>query len=575
MKQLAVFFLLISLCIDTSAQSTNIPLNRDYYHLVDRYEIKSGKLSTIFFSGIKPYSRKEVAIFADSMFLSKSVELSNTDKYNLAYLANDNWEWATTANNDSKKPVWKKLYRKKSDFYHVQTEHFDLHLNPVLYLSGGVDKDEEAKPFINTRGVDIRGIIDKKIGFYAFLGENQAIFPEYARDWINDPIAERYSIPGEGFWKKYKANGVDFFTARGYISFNATKHINLKFGYDKNLEGNGYRSMILSDFANSYMFLKIKTQVWKFQYTNIFADMKAHVRASPGGSRSDTQYPNKFLAYHHLSLNIGKNLNVGVFEAISFGDNDTTRLHVPINLSYLNPIIFLRAIEQNEGSPHNAMVGMDFKWNFLNHFSAYGQLFLDEFKLANVTAGTGWWANKFGYQFGIKYIDVLNISNLDLQLEVNRARPYTYAHFTQRTNYSHYNLPLAHPLGANFSEAIGIVRYQPIHKLTLTGKIIAAKYGAEYNTTSNYGGNILKYNTKRFDKDGNPLGEYGHKTGQGVSTNLLFGDFTVSYQLKHNLFFDLKTIIRKLDSDIDTRDKNSMYTSLSIRLNIAQRELEF
>jgi hypothetical protein len=38
-------------------------------------------------------------------------------------------------------------------------------------------------------------------------------------------------IPHEGFWKDFKdGKGVDFFHARGYFTFDATRHINLQFG---------------------------------------------------------------------------------------------------------------------------------------------------------------------------------------------------------------------------------------------------------------------------------------------------------------------------------------------------------
>ncbi|MDN5205206.1 hypothetical protein QQ008_27730 [Fulvivirgaceae bacterium BMA10] len=571
-----VFIVILGFTCNVFSQSANAPLNKFYYHLLDRYEIKSGKVSESFHSSSKPYDRKAIAAFVDSIRLSEdTVFLNPTDRYNLQYLANDNWEWSQTAKNNSKKPFLKKLYRNQSDLYHVNTEHFDLHVNPVLYLSGGFDKDEDSTPYTNTRGVQIRGSVDKKVGFYTFLGENQTRFPAYARDWVVDPIAERYSIPGEGFWKSIEGNAYDFFSARGYINVNATKHIQVQLGFDKNSIGNGHRSLILSDFANSYAFMKITTRVWKLNYTNIFAEMKANHRASPGGSRSDRQYPNKFMAFHHLSLNITKNFNVGIFEAVSFAENDTTRATVPFNLNYLNPIIFFRAIEQNEGSPHNAILGADFKWNLWEKFSLYGQIVLDEFKLDNVTAGNGWWANKFAYQFGVKYIDVFNIPNLDVQLETNIVRPYTYSHFTQRTNFSHYNLPLAHPLGANFNEYIGIMRFQPMKKLWFTGTLMYSEYGEDINTTSNYGGNVRLNSNSRFDGQGNRLDDFGNEIGQGVNTQLLYGDFTVSFHWKHNLFFDLQGVLRRLDSDIDDRDKNSIFGSFSLRWNIPQRALEF
>jgi hypothetical protein len=121
-------------------------------------------------------------------------------------------------------------------------------------------------------------------------------------------------------------------------------------------------------------------------------------------------------------------------------------------------------VEGTVGSPDNAVAGIDFKANAFHQIQLYGQLLLDEFILKQITKNNGYWANKWGLQLGLKYIDAFTIKNLDVQFESNRVRPYTYAHSDSVANYTHYNLPLAHPLGANFQELIGIIKYQPAAK---------------------------------------------------------------------------------------------------------------
>ncbi len=539
------------------SQSVNIPLNQDYYHLIERYEIKSGKLSANFHSSFKGYQRADVAQFADSIQTS-----SKSDEYNQAYLKNDNWEWVKEYNTKSSKPFLKHFYKNPSDLYAVSTEDFDLHINPVLGLTIGNDTEGSERPLVNTRGVQIRGLIDGKVGFYSYIGENQAVYPQYVRGYI----ADNGVVPHEGFWKKFKDNGVDYFTARGYISFNATKHINIQFGHDQFSVGNGYRSLILSDFAPAYTFLKVKTKVWKFNYTNLFTKMTADISGNGGGTFGSGGFPDKYLAFHHLSLNIGDKLNIGVFESIIFGQPDSIGNN-SYQLKYLNPIIFYRAIEQQNGSSDNALLGLDFKWLAMPKISIYGQLVLDEFLLENLKEGKGWWGNKYGLQIGGKYIDAFGIDNLDLQLEGNIVRPYTYSHKSVYTNYAHYRQPLAHPLGANFKEIIAIARYQPIPKLQLTGKIIQTTYGKDAINT-NFGGNIQKDNTTREQ-------DFDNEIGQGVSTTLTYLDFTASYQFRHNLYIDLKQVIRNQESDDDQFDQSTSYSSLSLRWNIPQRLHEF
>ena len=551
----------VSCVISVFGQATNAPLDPDYYHLIQRYEIKSGSFAPGFHSNVRPYLRSDIAEYVDTLY-QQDISDSKVDDFNLQYLANDNWEFSESDNNDSKKPLFKALYRKQSDLFYVDSKDFDLHVSPVFHFGYGIDRGDD-NIFTNSRGLVIRGMISKKVGFYTYLVENQMRFPSYVRAWMND---DRYVVPGEGFWKDFKDNGVDFFTARGYISFDAAKFINFQFGHDKQFIGNGYRSLILSDFSNNHLFLKINTNVWRLHYSFMISEMRADAPGTMGGSSSSVDFPKKYMAFHRLGINITDQLNLGVFESVVFGQHEDS-VGTSFELDYLNPIIFYRAIEQSGGSQDNALLGADLTWNFLKRFSLYGQLVFDEFLLREVKSGDGWWGNKISYQMGLKYIDVFGINNLDLQLEGNFSRPYTYAHITNYTSYSHYKQALAHPLGANFKEFVALAHYQPHPKLRLSAKLITAKYGADTDST-NWGADILKsYNTREMD--------FNNEIGQGVATDLFYFDFTASYQLRHNLFIDFNQVFRNLKSEIPERNLDNTVSSLSIRLNIPRREHVF
>lgn len=541
-----------------SAQSVYAPLNEDYYHLLERYEIKTGRLLPNLHSHIKPIKRSTIAGLADSTWANLP-GLSAQDQFNLAYLRRDNWEWSQEANNESKKPFLRHFYRNQSNLYHHQEEDFMVQVNPVFHASVSSESDNSETPFINTRGIEVRGLISQKVGFYTYMTDTQALFPRY----VTNKITEFDAVPGEGFYKRNPGDDqVDFLTARGYITFAPVKNIDLQFGYDRLKLGNGYRSLILSDFASNYLFLRLNTNVWKLNYQNVFAQLTAEKL------NSDGLYPRKFFAMHHLSMNIGKNVNIGLFEAIMFNRHDTlSNQNGSFDFKYLNPIIFYRSMEQQAGSPDNAVLGMDIKWHFAKHFALYGQLLIDEFILSEIRNGTGWRGNKQAGQIGMKYIDAFGLSNLDLQAELNLARPYTFSHNFLYGEFSHYNQPLVHPLGANFYEWVGVLRYQPFPRLQFTGRGVLAKYGTD-QANENNGANIFLDNTQNSQ-------EYGNSIGQGVDTQLLFLDATLSYQVRHNVFFDLKHIYRNLNSSLDERDLSSHFTSVAFRWNIPQRDYTF
>jgi hypothetical protein len=267
---------------------------------------------------------------------------------------------------------------------------------------------------------------------------------------------------------------------------------------------------------------------------------------------------------HHLDIAFGKRVNIGLFEGVIFGRKDR------FDFGYLNPIIFYRSIEQQNGSFDNSIVGLDFKVNIARSLQVYGQLSLDEFLLSEIKKNRGWWANKWGIQIGAKYIDAFNIKNLDLQFEHNRIRPFTYSHRDSVANYTHYNQPLAHPLMANFQEFIGVARYQPIPRFTAIGKLIYYQQGRDSGAAS-FGGNIFLPNTPPYRTS-----EFGYNIGSGWKTNVLYASLFLSYELRQNLFVELTALYRKQETvTAPITDVNTSVITFGVRWNVNRREFDF
>lgn len=553
MKKLLLACIIGFSALSLQAQNTFVPYNRDYYHLIDRFQIKYGSQENRLQTTLKPIRRTDLSNFLLGMEGSYD-SLSIQDQFNYEFLMNDNWYNTKSKFNENPKSWWDLAYERKSDFYVYKTDDFVLRINPALTFSVGKDGDEDQTLYTNTRGAEIQGEIDGKVGFYSMLTTTQARFPDYVHDFIRSKRA----FPYEGFWKDGEGNSRtwDFFHARGYLTFNLTKSINIQAGHDKHFMGNGFRSLMLSDFSSPMLFGKITTQLGPIKYTNLFAQLTEDI-VFAGQNPGDGKYPKKFLASHRIDVSVLHNLEIGLFEAVVADSS---------NINYYNPIIFYRSVEQNQGSPDNTLVGMDFKLNLKQKYQLYGQFMFDEFVISELRSG-GSWRNKFGVQLGGKYIDAFNVPNLDLQAEFNVARPYFYAYERPALSYSNYRNPLAHPMGANLKEIILAGRYQPIPKLFVSGKIIRTQYGEDENGV-NYGGNVMA------DSD-NRVGNSGIEIGQGVATTNTFLELTGSYMLLHNVFLDWKNIIRKKDSEIEARSSNTFITMLSLRWNLPQREHEF
>ncbi|MGF1532722.1 MAG: hypothetical protein ACFCUI_03395 [Bernardetiaceae bacterium] len=562
------------------AQSVSIPVDQDYYALIDRLEIKYGRISPILQSSSRPYTRQQVAAFADTLFaLRDSLNLTAVDLANLRYLMRDNWEWSQKIEKDykSRKPFLKHFYRTKPDFFHVQSEYygqglhqgaddFDLHISPVLHFGMGYETENDRLPYINSRGVALRATIADRIGVYTFITDNQARFPFYVLDRSLQTSGDFYvpNVPGEAFTKWVRErDDFDYIHARGYIAFRMAKVVQVQFGQDKHFIGPGYRSLFLSDYSAPSLFLKLNTRFWKIEYTNLFTQLVADVQ------RPNNVYPKKYAVFHRLGINIGQRLNLGLSESVVYSRPDGKR-NDTFEIGYLNPVIFYTAVEQGLGTPDNAGLYFDAKYLVPGmSLQLYASLLIDDMVVSEFRSGDGWWGNRQAAQIGFRYVDAFGIPNLDLLGEFNYIRPYTYTQndSLNLANHSHFLQALAHPMGANLWEIVGWLHYQPLPALRLSARVIYTQKG-EDPEGQNWGGDILKDLTFRQQ-------EYGNRVGQGIATQLLYAELTASYQLRHNLFLDWKSVFRRLESEDPLRERQTFFTGIHLRLNTAMIRHDF
>jgi hypothetical protein len=504
-------YLLIIACLSFSfalVAQTNAPLNHSYYSFIekDMHDIGIEKHTSIkpflfssedttYYRSLKPISSKRLLIH--NFLNGNLLEVKNTD------------------------------YR--------------FILNPLFHFELAEDDDRR---YINTRGVEVKGKIGRKISFYSSFYENQMLLPEYIEQYIK---AHENVVPGQGMAKHEPLADhiMDFYYANGYINYDINSFFDLQFGHGKNFFGDGYRSMILSDNTFNYPYFKLTTNIWKIKYVNLFSSLQQLDWITDPRDISRE----KFNATHYLSANIGSRLTLSLFESILIGEDSLGNV---FNINYLNPIIFYRPVEYSISYSRqgNAVMGLGFKYKLSDLSHLYGQLVLDEFTLSELRAGNGYWANKFGGQIGFKCFDLFGYENLSFQTEINSARPFTFSHKHPILSYSHYSQPLAHPFGANFLENVSILRYRQ-KRWTADLKVVVAKHGGQIDGDSrNYGSDILvSYDENRED--------YGNEVAQGNTTDLQFVDFRVGYLINPitNLKFEVG-VSNRTTEDLSTSAEN-------------------
>jgi hypothetical protein len=577
-------FLLLFTCIcwgiQVKSQSSFLPSGHQGHDFTERMQIRTGNASGLH-TAIKPFERKAMVDFLTYADTTAGPRLSRTDRQVISLIQQQNPEWYNGPMDSTSRRWLKNLYRTPHHFYSYHDDEFFLSINPVVYAEMGKSSEADHWLYRNTRGIEVRGMINQRVGFYSYISDNQAVFPQYIKSKIID---QRGAIPGYGWNIPFGTHGYDFFDATGHIAFRATKNIGFQFGQDRNFFGNGMRSLLLSDYANHYLFLKINTQIWRIHYQNLFAQLVDYPQRYYGGRIYDPKY----MAAHTLSINLSSRFQLGLFENVVFGRTDPYTKR-GFELHYLNPVIFYRAVEHHIGDPDKVSLGMNWRWILGRSISFHGQVYIDDFLLSDVRNDVDsllvrWglrsqrkyenyasFLNKFALQTGFTWLNVLGVDNLDLKAEGNWIRPFTYSHYDATgsgldpaANYAHYGQALAHPLGANLREYMLAFNYQPHRDIIIRSLLMTARQGAD-SAGINMGGNIFRDYTTR-------QGDYGHVFLQGMQRDVLMLDNRVSWQWWPGMWLDLQYIWRREEGLSPLQ--SSIFMG-GIRINAVKRDYHF
>jgi hypothetical protein len=418
---------------------------------------------------------------------------------------------------------------------------------PILNASGFVSNDSIKTYPSYFYGLGLNASIAQRLaGGFNLAQGNQANVP-----WIDSLIKKQQVVPGIAEARPtslgYAYTYLDF-----YINYKASDYFLFELGKGKHFIGDGYRSMLLSDNTAPYPYFKILTSAWKFNYLNLWGVLNNYDFLS-----NKKNY--KLMALHYLSFKPTKRWTLAFFENIIYANRDTSGRSIRADVNYFNPVVFFRPVEYSLGSADNAFIGFNFKFKPAQNHELYGQIMIDEFFLTFIRKRNGWWANKQAFQGGYKWFNVFKLKGLGLQAEANYIRPYTYSHALVTQNYAHLNQSLAHPLGANCIEAIGIIRYQ-YQQWMLEGKANLIQYGEDMDG-KNYGGNIFNSYTLRPS-------DFGNFTTQGLLSNRTHVMLRASYYIwpKANISFNAGVIYRIKTSVNERYSFQGVFVGIQSRL---------
>jgi len=513
-KLFSSVFLLVVIMGVARAQSEYQPYSYQFYQ---KFDLDIYSTTTREHTSIKPF-------FADDSLLKK------------------HFDTLMNYGADNKQHSWgyRKLFNEH--LIDIKNSNSTLYADFLPDLNIGRDFSNTKNTYLTTYGFQVGGTVSNKLYFNVSGYLNQAVFPSFISSYINQVGV----IPGEAV-DQNTGNVYDWKYLTAVASYTPVKYLNITMGRDKTFIGDGYRSLLLSDYAAPYPFFKLTGTLGNVSYMAMWADFNDPMNPNLNDYTSNRT---KWGVFHYLDWNISNRVSFGFFDSIIWASTDDTGKPRGFDISYIDPIIFLRPVEASNGSPDNALLGFTGKYKITDGITAYGQFALDEFESANFFSSNGSSRNKYAWQFGFRGGDLFNIKNLNYLLESNNAKPYTYSERSVSQNYSESDEALAHPWGADFREIVGLLNYS-YKRFDFSGEADFGRYGFDINGL-NYGKDIFEnYNMPArsavsITGTGNSE-SFGNFTGQGLSTTLYYLQGTVAYILnpKYNLRLELSALYRE------------------------------
>ncbi|MBC8043833.1 MAG: hypothetical protein IAF08_10365 [Rhizobacter sp.] len=329
--------------------------------------------------------------------------------------------------------------------------------------------------------------------------------------------------------------------------------LNVEIARQTLLIGTGESSrIILSDNAPPLDFIRLWTDIGRFRYTFIHASLLGPytfvVDSLSGGVR---EYTPKFFVLHRFDFFIGDMsdpwLRLGLTETVVYGNRGA-------ELTYLNPLIFLKSAEHSLWDRDNSALTFDAKVFLFRNVELYTTLFIDDIQLGSL--GTTSSRSKFVFNLGGN----VSLPQLDLTLEYTCIDPYAYTHRLPYNTYTNSGFGLGHFLPPNSDEFFFRARWFALRRLTLTAEVSRTRHGD--NVIDPATGAVLKNVGGDFNLGFDASGQ--KEFLDGVLTETLAARLNARYEPFKNILLVAAYELRR----IATGDVSSLTNFLSLGVRI-------
>ncbi len=496
--------------------------------------------------GVRPFSAYETNRWLDSLAASPdTASLTRLDRIQLDRLL----ARRPGPNVDLARRLVPGLYTDGMTAIAASGPDYRVITEPAFYVGGGpalgvadsaLGRPTNSTAYRFSRGVRTAGRLGPAF-FETTLLENQE-----ARPWVSyqDQTAPKLSYTNLSDGGTY-----DYWDATGVVGVRWPV-FEARFGRERQRWGPGLSSLMISGYAAPVTTLHLRADLGPVTYAATYAEL-VRPRRRPQGA-IPAVFPRRYAAFHRVNVALGP-VDLEVFETVVFADDSLAGNRSGFELSYLNPVLFLRAAETDVGASDNALIGVGAAWDVPGGPRLYGQVLLDEFRFGEI--GTDWWGNKYGLLGGLRWADpgvgAFRLRNADLEVEAVTLRPYLYSHRIPDNALVHFGEGLGHPAGPNARDLTARLRVRPG---PFTEAVLSGTYTqrGRNTATENFGSDpLLTYDTR--------VSDYGVSTLQGVRQNEILVEARLTQEVLPSVFVEIGGWAQSLR---DAQDGRSSYVAL-------------
>ncbi|MDZ4712107.1 MAG: capsule assembly Wzi family protein [bacterium] len=488
-KFISVIFITIFLIAGKCySQAELVPPDNAVYDFLDR--MMTMKYIPDYNPANIPVSRESVASFLKQIRDNQN-KISSTDKKILKdYETEYEYELNGKLNNsNSLFKNFKGIFSpdKQKYLYTYADSNATLFLDALGSLSQRESRGDSIKRHsitLGELGFRVRGTLFNSVGYYLRASNGQKLKGD-----SSDITFARNTDPRLFAQYKFRFEQKNFDTFEGYLRFRTTGNwLALTVGRSPVYQGYGFIDrLFLSNNTVAFDYLRLDLGYKAVKYSFMYGSLR--------GDSVGRSLEAKNISTHRLDVKFSDAFRMGFFESVISANN-------PFSFTFLNPINFLTSAELNKSSQagqnndNNSLIGLDAMIIPARKIAVQGSLLVDDLEFSTLFKKNAKITNKFGYQLGVLWSDAFTIPNLELRAEYTKLDPFIYTHVSNKTTYTHWELPLGHHLPPNSDEIAVKLNFDVTNRININllyqhqrsaNGIVTDSLG---RVIVNYGGNI-------------------------------------------------------------------------------------